>query len=387
MIKLPDQDGKLTAYTPRTEPRARTAADGPFRSRVAVAAAHVVVDPLAANEPFGAPVIDWDASLAFRRHLWSEGFVVGEALDTAQRGMGLDWGLASELIRRSGAEAAAVGGKLTAGVWTDHIDPATTDLAAIAAAYEQQLEAVDAAGAQAIILSSRQLAAAATSAEDYANVYGKLLSQATRPVILHWVGPEWDPALAGYWGSDDPGTAMDNFLAIVTEHAAKVDGVKVAPLPLDREIELRGRLPQGVRCYTGDDFSYPQLMAGDGRTHSDALLGVLDPLAGLAADAIRLLDQGDTAGFRALMDPTVELSGHLFEGPGMNIRFYKTGIVFLAWLSGHQNHFRMIWGEQAARSVPHLARAYQLGDRLGLFPDPALAEHRMRAILTTAGLD
>ena len=330
MIKLPDQDGKLTAYTPRTAPRERVASEGGFHSRVAVAGAHVVVDPLAANEPFGTPVVDWDATLAFRRHLWSEGFVVGEALDTAQRGMGLDWGLARELIQRSGAEAAAVGGKLTAGVWTDHIDPATTELAAISTAYEQQLEVVDAAGAQAIILSSRQLAAAATSAEDYAEVYGKLLSQATSPAILHWVGAEWDPALAGYWGSEDPAVAMDNFLAIVTEHAGRIDGVKVAPLALERETELRSRLPEGVRCYTGDDFSYPQLMAGDGRRHSDALLGVLDPLAALAADAIRLLDQGDVAGFRQLMDPSVELAGHLFEGPGMNIRFYKTGIVFLA---------------------------------------------------------
>ncbi|MFI6077411.1 DUF993 family protein [Actinoplanes sp. NPDC051343] len=387
MIKLPDQDGKLTAYTPRNAPRERVPADGPFRSRVAVAAAHVVVDPLAANEPFGTPLVDWDATLAFRRHLWSEGFVVGEALDTAQRGMGLDWGLASELIRRSGAEAAAAGGRLTAGVWTDQIDPATTDLAAVTAAYEQQLELVDEAGAQAVILSSRQLAAGATSAEDYAAVYGKLLGNASRPAILHWVGPEWDPALAGYWGSADPETAMANFLDIVRANAAKIDGVKVAPLPIEREIELRGKLPEGVRCYTGDDFSYPQLIAGDGTTHSDALLGVLDPLAGLAADAIHLLDDGDVEGFRRLLDPSVELSGHLFKGPGMNIRFYKTGFVFLAWLAGHQSHFRMIWGEQAARSVPHLARAYQLGDQLGLFPEPALAEHRMRVILTTAGLD
>ncbi|MFI7003372.1 dihydrodipicolinate synthase family protein [Nocardia sp. NPDC050175] len=387
MIKLPDDDGKLTAYQPNPAPRARVAGDGPPHSRVLIAAAHVVVDPSAANEPFGQPVLDWDATLAFRRHLWSEGLCVAEALDTAQRGMGLDWGTAAELIRRTGAEAKAVGGRLVAGVWTDHIDPATRSLDDIAAAYEQQLEVVDAAGAQAIVLSSRQLAAAATSVDDYASVYGRLLRQASKPMILHWVGAEWDPELAGYWGSGDPDTAMDNFLAIVTEHHDKVDGVKVAPLPFEREVELRRRLPKGVRCYTGDDFSYPQLMAGDGGTNSDALLGVLDPLAAIAADAVRKLDDGDAVGFRALLDPTVELSGHLFEGPGMNIRFYKTGFVFLAWLAGHQDHFRMIWGEQAARSVPHLAKAYRLADGLGLFPDPELAERRMRAVLATVGLD
>jgi hypothetical protein len=256
-------------------------------------------------------------------------------------------------------------------------------LDAVRTAYEEQLEVVENAGAQAIVMASRALAATARGPDDYLNVYGELLRQAAEPVILHWLGPMFDPALEGYWGSTELDAATGTFLRIIEEHPAKVDGVKVSLLDARREAELRRRLPEGVRCYTGDDFNYPELIAGDGEFHSDALLGVFDPLAPLAAGAVRLLDAGDRDGFEAALAPTVPLARHLFEAP---TRFYKTGVVFLAWLAGHQDHFVMAGGMQSARSLPHLARAYELADGLGLFPDPELAETRMRRLLDLHGV-
>jgi hypothetical protein len=303
-------------------------------------------------------------------------------MDTAQRGMGLDWPGAAELIRRSAAEAKAVGGRIACGVGTDQLT-GPADLARVRAAYEEQLAVVEETGAQAILMASRALAAAATSPEDYLDVYGQLLRQTAEPVILHWLGPMFDPALTGYWGSEDLDKATDTFLEIIAAHADKVDGVKVSLLDAEREIALRRRLPDGVRCYTGDDFNYPELIAGDDRGFSHALLGIFDPLGPLAAQAVRTLDTGDVAGFRAALDPTVPLSRHLFQAP---TRFYKTGVVFLAWLAGHQDHFTMVGGLQSARSLPHLARAYELADGLGLFPDPALAETRMKQLLTLYGV-
>jgi hypothetical protein len=386
VIELPEPDGTLSPYEPNQTPGDFPAGGSPPRARTLWSAAHVVADPAAPNAPYTPAVLDWDATLAFRRHLWSHGVGVAEAMDTSQRGLGVDWPLSAELIRRSAAEAAAVGGRLSAAVWTDQLSTDAPTLADVIAAYEEQLAVVEAAGARAIILASRALAAVARGPEDYAEVYGRLLKQAAEPVILHWVGPQFDPGLAGYWGDADLDVAMESFLAVVAEHAAKIDGVKVLPLELPREIELRRRLPDGVRCYTGDDFSYPTLMGGDGERHSHALLGVLDPLAPIAAAAVRRLDAGDPAGFRTLLDPTVALSAHLFEGQGMDVRFYKTGFTFLAWLAGHQERFTMVWGEQTGRSVPHLATAYRLADGLGLFPDPALAERRVREFLAAAGV-
>nr|WP_223186384.1 dihydrodipicolinate synthase family protein [Streptomyces sp. CBMA29] len=379
---LPDASGETRTYVPRSE-SVTYSADLPLRSRVVYSAAHVVADPLrtAADEP---AAVDWDATLAFRRHLWSHGLGVAEAMDTAQRGMGLDWAGAAELIRRSATEARAVGGRIACGVGTDQLTGPAATLDEVAAAYEEQLALVEAAGSQAVLMASRALAAVAKGPEDYLEVYGRLLRQAGDPVILHWLGPMFDPALAGYWGSDDLDAATATFLDVIKAHPDKIDGVKISLLDARREVELRRRLPQGVRCYTGDDFNYPELIEGDEQGFSHALLGVFDPLAPLASAAVSALDTGDAAGFRRVLDPTVELSRHLFQTP---TRFYKTGVVLLAWLAGHQSHFSMVGGLQSARSLPHLARAYELADRIGLFPDPGLAEARMRGLLAVYGVD
>ncbi|MFZ4143655.1 dihydrodipicolinate synthase family protein [Streptomyces griseoincarnatus] len=381
-LHLPDAHGALRAYEPRTEPLALTPG-APLTSRTVFSAAHVVADPYADTTPDSPAAVDWDATLAFRRHLWAHGLGVAEAMDTAQRGMGLDWAGAAELIRRSAAEAKAAGGRIACGVGTDQLTGGPATLAEVRAAYEEQLAVVEESGAQAILMASRALAATAQGPEDYLEVYGHLLRQTAEPVILHWLGPMFDPALEGYWGSSGLDAATDTFLDVIAAHPDKVDGVKVSLLDARREVDLRRRLPKGVRCYTGDDFHYPELIAGDEQGFSHALLGIFDPLGPLAAEAVRVLDTGDTDGFRALLDPTVELSRHLFQAP---TRFYKTGVVFLAWLAGHQSHFTMVGGLQSARSLPHLARAYELADGLGLFPDPKLAEDRMRTLLRLYGV-
>ncbi|MDF6042570.1 dihydrodipicolinate synthase family protein [Streptomyces sp. JH14] len=369
-------------YEPRTTPLDLAPGGAPLTSRTVFSAAHVVADPYADISPDGPAAVDWDATLAFRRHLWSHGLGVAEAMDTAQRGMGLDWAGAAELIRRSAAEAKTVGGRIACGVGTDQLPAGPATLAGVKAAYEEQLSLVEESGAQAILMASRALAAAARGPEDYLETYAHLLRQASEPVVLHWLGPMFDPALEGYWGSTDLDAATDTFLKVIADHPDKVDGIKISLLDAEREIDVRRRLPDGVRCYTGDDFNYPELIAGDDRGFSHALLGIFDPLGPLAAHAVRVLDTGDVKGFRELLDPTVELSRHLFQAP---TRFYKTGVVFLAWLAGHQDHFTMVGGLQSARSLPHLAKAYELADRLGLFPDPELAASRMRALLTVNG--
>ncbi|QHA04837.1 DUF993 family protein [Streptomyces broussonetiae] len=379
-IQLPCADGTLRTYEPRAEPLAVTPGTR-FTSRTVFAAAHVVADPYADVSPDSPAAVDWDATLAFRRHLWSHGLGVAEAMDTAQRGMGLDWAGAAELIRRSAAEARSVGGRIACGVGTDQITGGSP--ARIRAAYEEQLAVVEESGARAILMASRALAATASGPEDYLEVYGHLLRQCAEPVILHWLGPMFDPALEGYWGAADLDAATEVFLQVIAAYPDKVDGIKVSLLDARREIDLRRRLPRAVRCYTGDDFHYPELIAGDERGFSHALLGIFDPLGPPAAQAVRVLDTGDAAGFRGLLDPTVELSRHLFQAP---TRFYKTGVVLLAWLAGHQSHFTMVGGLQSARSLPHLARAYELADTLGLFPDPKLAEERMKNLLSLYGV-
>ncbi|MBD0747414.1 dihydrodipicolinate synthase family protein [Streptomyces sp. CBMA152] len=381
-ILLPRADGSLVRYEPRPDPIA-FAPGGPPASRTVFAAAHVVADPCADPHKDTTSAVDWDATLAFRRHLWSHGLGVAEAMDTAQRGMGLEWAGAAELIRRSAAEAKAAGGRIACGVGTDQLTgPAT--IAEVTGAYEEQLALVESVGAQAVLMASRALAAVARGPEDYLAVYGRLLEQTARPVILHWLGPMFDPALTGYWGSPDLDLATETFTKIIAAHPGKVDGIKVSLLDAAREVALRRQLPEGVTCYTGDDFHYPELIAGDEQGFSHALLGIFDPLAPLAAQAVRALDADDPDGFRRLLDPTVELSRHLFEAP---TRFYKTGVVLLAWLAGHQDHFTMVGGLQSARSLPHLARAYELADGLGLLPDPGRAEARMKNLLNVYGVD
>lgn len=370
------------------------------RARVAFAAAHVVADvadvadpdagSVVANTPGQPAAVDWDATMAYRHHLWDLGFGVADAMDTAQRGTGLDWPTARELIERSGAEARSRdGARLACGVNTDQLDNSTGSLSSldlVASAYLEQLEIVQDAGAQPIVMASRALAALATSRDDYYAVYDRVLREASQPVILHWLGTMFDPQLAGYWtgthGSDDLDDATDAVLALISDHSAAIDGIKVSLLDADREVRIRRRLPAGVRLYTGDDFNYPTLIRGDEYGYSDALLGVFDAIAPVAARALRALDDGDADGFSAILDPTVRLARHLFAAPTYH---YKTGIVFLAWLAGHQSHFTMVGGVQSARPAGHLLALAGLADELGLFPDPDLAAHRLAAFREVTG--
>jgi hypothetical protein len=376
-LLLPAPEGALEPYELKGA-RAWPKPVAPHTSRVAYAAAHVVADPLAAPVP---AAIDWDATLAYRRHLWSYGLRVADAMDTAQRGMGLDWSAAHELIRRSAAEAKAYGDPydlLACGAGTDHA-PDAASLDAVTAAYEEQIEIVENSGARVILMASRQLAAVARGPEDYRAVYDRLLSQTSRPVILHWLGEMFDPALAGYWGAPDVEDATTSFLELVRDHASAIDGVKVSLLDAEHETRLRAAMPPGVRLYTGDDLSYPALIK-DG---SDALLGIFDAIAPAASAALTALDQGETETYDAIFARTLPLARTIFESPTYN---YKTGIVFLAWLAGHQNAFTMVGGAQSARSVLHLSSVFRLADQAGLLPDPDLAVRRMRAFLTTVGV-
>jgi Protein of unknown function (DUF993) len=356
----------------------------PFNARVAYAAAPVVADPLGENVP-GAPAeLDWTATLAFRRHLWAHGFGVAEAMDTAQRGMGLDYPATRELIRRSAGEARVAGGRIVAGVATDQLPPGPAGLDDIRKAYAEQLHDVQQAGAIPVLMCSRHLAAAARDADDYLRVYGELLHEAAQPVILHWLGAAFDPALAPYWvGPVGGSAAVDTVVRLIGKHRAKVDGIKMSLLDAQQEIDLRRRLPDGVRMYTGDDFHYPELIRGDAECASDALLGIFDAIAPAAAAALTRLDEGDADGFEAVLEPTLPLARHLFSTP---TSAYKTGIVFLAWLAGHQDHFRMVGGQESARSIPHLAEAFVLADQAGLLGDRELASARMRALLEVAGV-
>ncbi|WP_030458706.1 dihydrodipicolinate synthase family protein [Kitasatospora sp. NRRL B-11411] len=363
------------------EPVAFDVPAGPPVSRTAFAAAHVVADPLGGNAPGAPAAVDWDATLAFRRHLWSLGLGVADAMDTAQRGMGLDWAATRELIRRSGAEARSVGGRLACGVGTDQLTSPVASLAEVTAAYEEQLAVVEDAGAQPILMASRALAASARGPEDYLEVYGRLVGQSRQPVVLHWLGEMFDPALSGYWGSADLDAAAATVLELIRSHPGRIDGIKVSLLDAGREVALRRRLPDGVRLYTGDDFHYPELVRGDGLGHSHALLGVFDPIAATAAAALHALDAGDLARYDALFAPTLPLARHLFAAPTFH---YKTGVVFLAWLAGHQEHFTMVAGAQSGRSVPHLVELFRLADAAGILPDPDLAADRMRRFLAVA---
>ena len=383
-IRLPMLDGSLASYTMR-EPVAWSSPAGPIRCRVAYAAAHVVCDPLAGGDPLSQAQLDWDATLAYRRHLWSLGLAVAEAMDTAQRGMGLDWPLARELIRRSLAEARATGGVIAGGAGTDQLAPADgVTFTDVERAYEEQVGYVEDQGGRVILMASRALARVARGPDDYARVYGTVLRQVSRPVILHWLGDTFDPQLAGYWGTRDVDEAMDACLAIICEHRAKVDGIKISLLDAEREIAMRGRLPDGVRMYTGDDFNYERLILGDERGHSDALLGIFDAIAPAASAALQALDRGDTTAYRAALEPTVPLARHIFQTP---THAYKTGIIFLAYLNGHQSHFRMIGGAESWRSLPHLAEVFRLADAAGLLVDPDRAADRMRRVLAVAGVE
>ncbi len=384
-ITLPTADRRLEPFAlsvPRDFPVEQAL---PF-NRVALAAAHVVADPLSAKDPWLEPAIDWDATIAFRRHLWRLGFGVAEAMDTAQRGMGLDWPSSLELIGRSIAAAKDVPGAfLASGAGTDHLPPGPeVGVAEVIAAYEQQFEAIERLGGRIIMMASRALAACARSPDDYQRVYTRLLQQAREPVIIHWLGEMFDPALARYWGHDDHYQAMAVALGVIEANAAKVDGIKISLLDKQKEIDMRRRLPKGVRMYTGDDYNFAELISGDGQAYSDALLGIFDSIAPAASAALAALAQGDRRRFHEILAPTVPLSRHIFGAP---TRFYKTGVVFLAWLNGHQDHFVMVGGQQSARSITHLAQTFRLADRAGLLRDPELACARMRQLLALHGIE
>jgi len=382
-LVLPRADGSLAPYR-LGEPTEYEPVSAPLQSRVFYAAAHVVCDPLVTWGPGGRAHVDWDATLAYRHHLWSHGLGVAEAMDTAQRGSGLDWATARELIRRSVAEAKAVGGRIACGAGTDQLDAGRTwSLEDVLEAYLEQVAFVEGQGAAAILMASRALAGAAAGADDYRRVYDAVLSQVSKPVIIHWLGPMFDPALAGYWGSDDLDEATALVLDLVADHGDRVDGIKLSLLDAGREVAMRRLLPEGVRMYTGDDLNYPSLIRGDDQGASDALLGIFDPIAPVAAAALRALDAGAPQRFDEILEPTLPLARHVFQSPTYN---YKVGIVLLAYLNGHQGHFRLLGGLESGRSVVYLAELLILADSCGLLRDPELAADRMRHVLAVAGV-
>ena len=383
-INLPTANGSLEAYELGEASPWPTHASPP-RSRLAFAAAHVVANPLADSDPWLQAAVDWDATLAYRRHLWDLGLSVAEAMDTAQRGMGLDWPTSRELICRSLAEARAYGAaaRIACGAGTDQLEAGPCTLDRIVEAYLEQCELVEGQGGRVILMASRALAASARGPEDYAHVYARVLGQLREPAIIHWLGDMFDPALAGYWGSTDLDSATRTCLDVLAANASHVDGIKVSLLDKQREIALRRQLPAGVHMYTGDDFNYPELILGDELGASDALLGIFDAIAPAAAAALSALDAGDHAAYTRIFEPTVALSRQIFRAP---TRFYKTGVVLLAYLNGHQSHFRMIGGQESARSIVDLCQVFRLADRARLLRDPELAARRMRLVLGLAGV-
>jgi hypothetical protein len=377
-ISLPAADGGLEPYQVR-EPKAFRKPSKPF-TRIAYAAAHVVADPLSPKEPWLDAAIDWEATIAYRRHLSSWGFGIAEAMDTAQRGMGLDWTNSLELIRRTLASVA--GAVVASGAGTDHLTGAAS-VSEVISAYEMQCTAIEKMGGRIILMASRALAASAKSPDDYARVYDRILGQVKEPVIIHWLGEMFDPALAGYWGKQDHYQAMDICLSVIEKNKNKVDGIKISLLDKDKEIAMRRKLPQGVRMYTGDDFNFAELIEGDAQGYSDALLGIFDSIAPAASQALTFLSENQNAEYHETLAPTVPLSRHIFKAP---TRFYKTGVVFMAWLNGHQEHFVMVGGQQSARNVLHLAELFRLADAAGLLADPGLACKRMKQLLSLHGI-
>lgn len=390
-IQLPNSHGQLESYelvgTTPIQP-----APGIKFNRIAYSAAHVVSNPMAPHDPWLDCAVDWDATIAYRKHLWKLGLGVAEAMDTAQRGMGLDWPTSLTLIQRSiEASKDVPGAFLASGCGTDHLNlDSVKTVDEVIAAYEFQMEAIEKLGGKLIIMASRALARVAQSPADYERVYDRILSQAKQPVLLHWLGDMFDPALTGYWGTKDTDKAMDTALGIIQAHAHKVDGIKISLLDKDKEIQMRRRLPASVRMYTGDDFNYAELIAGDGQgehmvhKQSDALLGIFDAIAPAASAALGELAQGNLEKFHAILGPTVPLSRHIFKAP---TRFYKTGVVFMAWLNGHQKHFTMVGGQQSTRSVIHLAELFKFADAANLLEHPDLALHRMNTMLAMHGIE
>ncbi len=386
MLNLPTADHRIEPYALQGTPiipRAPRVA----LTRTAFAAAHVVSDPLRERSPWDTrPAVDWDATLGFRQQLWDQGLGLAEAMDTAQRGMGVDWPTARELVERTmvAARAHPLKPRVASGAGTDHADPATLrDADAILAAYETQMEALEAAGSQVILMASRAFTAIGADQDTYRKVYRRLIDNAAQPVILHWLGDMFDPALKGYWGGSTLDEANDFVLSLIAENPAKVDGIKISLLDQAHEEGFRKRLPAGVRLYTGDDFNYADLIAGDGAHHSHALLGIFAAIGPAASQALEALALGDMDRYHRLFAPTVPLSREIFRAP---TRFYKAGIAFLSWLNGHQAHFIMPSGFQSSRDITHYAEVFRLADQAGMLAKPALAIDRMKVLLDLHGI-
>lgn len=382
-LNLPDKNGQIYQYT-LNDPVSFDVPDKQFKSRIAYSAAHVVVDPLADVDPINNSHIDWDATLKYRHHLWKLGFGVAEAMDTAQRGMGLNWEMAKELISRSVKEAKAVNGLIASGAGTDHLEsgPDVT-IEQVEAAYYEQCDFVENEGSRIIMMASRALAASAKIPDDYKRVYRNVLKRVSEPVILHWLGDMFDPALRGYWGHEDLNDAMDVCLSVIEENEDKIDGIKISLLDDQKEIEMRRRLPESVKMYTGDDFNYPDLIKGDEQGYSHALLGIFDAIAPAAANAMHHLDAGNMEEYDKALEKTVPLSQHIFQKPTYA---YKTGVVFMAYLNGHQPHFRMVGGAEGQRSIIHLSELFTMADEAELLTNSELAVERMKLTLCQAGI-
>jgi hypothetical protein len=386
MLTLPTEDARLAPYRLTGTPLTPRAPKVPL-TRTAFAAAHVVSDPLRERNPWDTrPAVDWDATLNFRTQLWDQGLHLAEAMDTAQRGMGVDWPTALELVQRTmrAAKAHPMRPRVACGAGTDH--RALAELSspdAITAAYIEQAEAIEVAGGQLILMASRAFPAIGAPPDTYHRVYRQLIDGARDPVILHWLGEMFDPALAGYWGTADVAKASDFVLSLIEENPSKVDGIKISLLDQAHEEAFRARLPASVRLYTGDDFNYAPLIEGDGIRHSHALLGIFAAIAPSASQALEALALGDSATYHRLFAPTVPLSREIFRTP---TRFYKAGIAFLAWLNGHQSHFVMPAGFQSSRDITHYAAVFRLADAAGLLARPDLAERRMRPLLDLHGI-
>ncbi|MGL6210421.1 MAG: dihydrodipicolinate synthase family protein [Paracoccaceae bacterium] len=379
-IALPDATGRLTDYhmSGMVIPQAIL---GTNAARVVYSAAHVVADPFTASDPSGRAAVDWDKTMEFRRYLAGLGLGIAEAMDTAQRGMGLDWPGALELITRTKEELPDA--LVANGCGTDHLGPGPHSIDEVRRAYLEQVEAIQKIGGRIILMASRALVQAARGPEDYLAVYADVLAACDHPVVLHWLGEMFDPALAGYWGAASFEQALETALRVIAQSVAKVDGIKISLLDKGKEIAMRRRLPLSVKMYTGDDFNYPELIEGDAQGYSHALLGIFDPLAPAAAHAVARLGAGDAAGFRSTLDPTVPLARLIFRAP---TQYYKTGVVFLAWLNGFQDHFVMLNGAQAMRPLPYFTEVFRLADGCGLLRDPDMAVARMKRLLAMHGV-
>ena len=381
-IQLPDASGNLAAYALSGTPIPVRKPVNTF-NRIVFSAAHVVANPYADIDVSSESAIDWERTMAYRRHLAGLGLGIAEAMDTAQRGMGLTWEQSLLLIQKTTEELSDFNVPIYSGCGTDQLRPgAAKDIGAVQAAYLKQLHAIQRIGGKVILMSSRALAQVARSPQDYLDVYRKVLNECNHKVVLHWLGDMFDPTLAGYWGHSSLDAAMEVALEVIHESPSKIDGIKISLLDKQREIDMRRRLPAGVKMYTGDDFNYPELIAGDEQGFSHALLGIFDAIAPAASVALDQLAAGNRQGFLDTLEPTVALSRRIFGAP---TRFYKTGVVFLAYLNGHQDHMVMLAGHQAMRPLPYFVDIFKMAEAAGLLRDPDFACARMKAWLAVHG--